>query len=85
MASKTQILCDSERLTEIANNSKDIYLLAMFKEGIITEEQFDKMQRYAIHYQTKTTLGQWVERVFFKKEKEDNYFKAVIVKVIEWR
>lgn len=75
----TTIVLNQTELTIEANNFKEVYLQAMLKENIISQEQFDIMIRHSIVVHEKNFFGKLIS--YFTKD-DENKWKIQIVKVI---
>ena len=70
---------DDEKLTELANQVKGIFLDSMLKESQITEEEHVKMSSYAVVICKRNYFGE-IWNKLFSKEKTS---RIVIVKIID--
>lgn len=68
---------DIEGVTEVLNQGKDLFIQKMLQENIITENQFKEMSKHSIVASNKSTLGNFVARMW--GDKSDGT-KIVIVK-----
>mgnify|MGYP003619170736 CR=1 FL=1 len=68
-------------LTEEGNNMKEIFLRTMQeKEGIITKEQLDEMNKYCFVIAEKSFFGKIWDKILWKNDPKD--VNMVVVKVI---
>lgn len=67
-----------DQLTEELNTGKEIFVKAMLREGVITKEQTEIMNSYAIVLAKKGFFGSLWDKIF-KKDDSPYYF---IVKII---
>lgn len=67
-------------LTESSNQTKEIFTDKMVEEGVITPEQGDIMNKHSILITEKSYLGTLWNKWW---DKEGNYMKIVVVKVLE--
>lgn len=68
-------------MTEEGNKMKEIFLAAMKKEGHITEEQQDQMNKYCFVVAEKTFFGKFWDIILWKKDPEA--VNIIVVKVLE--
>ena len=67
-----------EELTQQLNKGKEVYLDALRKEGIITQDQLNDMASYSIVLANKTVLGSLWDK-FFTKKGTTRFFIAKIL------
>lgn len=67
-------------LTENANNQKELFLIKMVQEKIITEELKDKMNKYCFVVAEKSFFGKIWDKIYWKKDAE---MRIIVVKIIE--
>ena len=66
-------------LTEQSNDLKEIFLAAMQKEGLVSKEQVDEMNKYCFVIAEKSFFGKIWDRLW-KNDAEAVY--AIVVKVL---
>ena len=81
MAKSKQWVMTPTSITEEGNKMKEIFLHAMKKEGHITEEQLDQMNKYCFVVAEKTLFGKFWDSILWKKDPEA--VNIVVVKVLE--
>ena len=67
-------------LTESGNQFKEVFLSAMVKEGLLTEEQEKEMNNYCIIVSEKSFFGKFWDKIFFK---DNDDMKINVVKIIK--
>jgi len=67
-----------EELTKELNKGKELYLDALLKEGLLTEEIVNEIKHYSIVLAKKTVLGSLWDKFFTKNN--SRYF---VVKILD--
>ena len=68
------------QITELMNQSKEVYLANLLKEKVIDEETFTNALKYSIVCTRKGFFGRTFDKIF--KKYEEGSFLIAIVKVI---
>jgi len=81
MATKKGYMMTSTSLTEEGNNFKEVFLEKMQKQGIISEEQHDEMNKYCFVIAEKTFFGKIWDKILWKDDSDA--VNIIVVKIIE--
>ena len=81
MGVRTGYTLTAEDLTSFSNQTKEAFIKDMLKEGIINEDQAEKMGSYSIVIAEKGFFGSIIDKFLFKNSK-DSDMKITTVKIL---
>jgi len=71
----------TQSFTEEGNKMKEIFLATMVKEKIISQEDFDEMNKYCFVVAEKNFFGRIWNKLLFKNDSETP--RIIVVKILD--